>query len=421
MNHLRTMLLVAVSLLAAEAGTLYAIPRFSLLTGTRCSACHFNPQGGEIRTELGWSAMNKTGAFSLFGSKGKESTGGAAGGEDDFSSLAESGPAVTDSLGGEESENIQETNGYLNGLLTVGLDVRLQLAKLGRPTAEVPDVPRRFIPMQISPYIGVSPMEMLSLYGNFNMAGYIYRKMRKGNSTYPGQADWDGALLFQPAITAPSLKVGVIQPSIGIRHDDHTMFIRRDAAGSGSPLIPPYYNELGAELTYEGMNWLTVNAGVYQAKMLNEVDPTIDAGKPSYLGRVMLWPQLLDAGMNGQVGASYFANGDFRMVNVFAGIGLADRATIYGEGLFSRNATGKEVQNLSVLGSYQLAGWMSLDWRYEHGLTERVGIGPSFANAFVLGVEFFPIPFLEVRPEYRYLETDDYELGQYTIQVHAFY
>ncbi len=40
---------------------------------------------------------------------------------------------------------------------------------------------------------------------------------------------------------------------------------------------------------------------------------------------------------------------------------------------------------------------------------------------YVGGLEFFPLPYLEVRPEYRLVRTDDYLFGQATLQLHAFY
>jgi hypothetical protein len=72
-------------------------------------------------------------------------------------------------------------------------------------------------------------------------------------------------------------------------------------------------------------------------------------------------------------------------------------------------------------GTYQLASWINLEWRYEWGLSEQPSTGPSYAHAFVLGSEFFPFPYLEIRPEYRWFRNDQYEMGQYTVQFHAFY
>ena len=52
--------LTAVTLVSIKA---YSTPRQSLTAGTPCSGCHFSPNGGGGRTELGWGSMNKVGAF----------------------------------------------------------------------------------------------------------------------------------------------------------------------------------------------------------------------------------------------------------------------------------------------------------------------------------------------------------------------
>jgi len=372
------LLLTAVAMHAAGAGRLNALPRFSLLSGTRCSACHFNPQGSGIRTELGWSTMNQVGAISP-------------------SSI------------GLDSLFAAETNSYWDGMVTFGLDVRLQVAKLGRSS----DAPRKVIPMQLAPGVAIAPFEWLTAFGTYNA----------GPVRYPGQTQFDAMAVVQPEVTLPALRFGYMQPSIGIRHDDHTMFVRRDAAGFGTPLIPPNYNELGAEINYEGLRWLTMNAGVFSARNLaSKVELQLDSAKPAYLARLMLWPQLLDEGINGMVGGSFYGNQDFTMLSGFVGIGLADKATILGEGsYFKNNADGKIIRNLMLQSTLQIAQWMNLETRYEWGLSELPSTGPSYAHSFVVGSQFFLIPYLELRPEYRYVEYPDYSLGQYTIQLHAFY
>jgi hypothetical protein len=135
----------------------------------------------------------------------------------------------------------------------------------------------------------------------------------------------------------------------------------------------------------------------------------------------MLWPQLLDEGINGMVGGSFYGNHSFSMMNAFVGIGLADKATILGEGMYTRTSDDRIIRNLMVQGSYQLAQWLALEWRYEWGLSEHVSTGPFYANSFVIGTQFFLLPYLEIRPEYRYFENDESGMGQYTVQVHAFY
>jgi hypothetical protein len=115
-------------------------------------------------------------------------------------------------------------------------------------------------------------------------------------------------------------------------------------------------------------------------------------------------------------------------LNVFAGFGLSDKATLMIEGMTSENGTDRIVRNLSVLATYKLKDWLSLDWRYEWGQTEHKDENIWHANAFVFGFEFFPMPYLELRPEYRYFHRDPFlqtrpstYTAQYTIQAHLFY
>jgi hypothetical protein len=201
-------------------------------------------------------------------------------------------------------------------------------------------------------------------------------------------------------------------------------------------------------MTYEGMKWLTVNAGIFNSSNLSKADISLltpeelesgkersqfDFANPSYSARVMLWPQLLEENLNGELGASIMVNGEWRMINGFGGFGIGDKATFFIEGVYARNALDRIVRNFSVMGSYNFKTWLSGHWRYEWGQTEEYpGRSLSHANAFIVGAEFFPFPFVEIRPEYRHFSRNPFNLpddpdtiddfdGQYTVQLHLFY
>ena len=62
--------------------------------------------------------------------------------------------------------------------------------------------------------------------------------------------------------------------------------------------------------------------------------------------------------------------------------------------------------------------------RVERGQTQRLTETldeVAVAWQYVAGVEFFPLPGVELRPEYRLIDTLDYRFGQATLQVHLFY
>jgi hypothetical protein len=458
-SFLRVALLIVLFIAAERA---LAIPRFSLISGTRCSACHFTPHGGGIRTELGWGSMNEVGLFRWPWQPPKPATGGDGADDDLFTTPSDGAteetapetvpdavpvesdvpPETTDAPPPADEpvadapaddaptdEASMHTNSLFDGLITPGVDIRLQVAKIGRP----PRDERRLLPMQTQLYLAVTPVEWLALFSGYNYSTEHYR--------FPGQSGWEATAQFHPSVSLPTLRVGYMQPSIGIRHDDHTSFTRRAVAGTFSQnLVPPGYAELGAEISYEGISWLTVNAGVFGSSNLAEIVPELgeiteitDFSKPSLLGRIKLWPQDLDLGFNGELGASIFANGDsLTMINVFAGIGLSDRSSFLVEAFLATLPDNRRVRNVSVMGSYQLFQWLSLDWRYEFGQTERPDADPTkaelgHAHQAVFGLEFFPLPYLEIRPEYRFFQLEPFgeiggfQQGQYTVQMHVFY
>ncbi|MCS6809418.1 MAG: hypothetical protein RML40_11545, partial [Bacteroidota bacterium] len=98
----------------------WALPQFSLMTGNRCLTCHINAQGGGIRSELGWYALKDAGMLQ---------------------------PSTIPLL--KELYALEgESNAYLDGQLTLGMDVRGQMTRSpATATAQ-----RRFFPMQLAIY-----------------------------------------------------------------------------------------------------------------------------------------------------------------------------------------------------------------------------------------------------------------------------
>ena len=74
--------------------------------------------------------------------------------------------------------------------------------------------------------------------------------------------------------------------------------------------------------------------------------------------------------------------------------------------------------------NYALKNWLVFNARVERGQTQRLTETldeVAVAWQYVAGVEFFPLPGVELRPEYRLIDTFDYRFGQATLQVHLFY
>lgn len=381
------------------AASAEALPRMSLTAGTPCSACHVNLQGGGMRTEIGWGSMSRVGAITY----------------DDL---------------GMESLHEQESNAWLDGRLAVGWDIRLQMAKLGRPqrddvTGEVTTPDRIVIPMQIQPYLMAAPTDWLTLYGSYAMGPEI-SDGELCNPRYAGQSCFDAEAILHAGSTAPALRVGLLQPSIGIRHDDHTMLIRGDAKNPRSPMIAPNYAELGAELSYHPMYWLQLELGGFRAKGLSDAlagtPNVVGADDLAISGRMQLMPRSDELKLNSWLGASFYGAGDFLLQNYFLGLGRMNLATLMFE--VSRSTRDAASAHETLNGMLHLSV-MPMDWLVIEGRAERATSrvqGEDFTTeSYVAGLQFFPLPYVEIRPEYRYTKTNEYILGQYTVQLHTFF
>ena len=108
-----------------------------------------------------------------------------------------------------------------------------------------------------------------------------------GPIRYKGQSSWSGSLRFQPGLELPLLRIGMLQPTIGIRNDDHTTLNRQIPADwltdevltpySQMTLIAPNFAAPGIEIGYEGLHWFSVHAGVFSNSSLNDNAVTNDS------------------------------------------------------------------------------------------------------------------------------------------------
>ncbi len=400
--------LVGTALAPADAA---ALPRMSLTAGSPCATCHVSPQGAGARNEIGWGSELFTRAFGF----------------------ADIGLPKLDE---------QESNTMLGGKVMIGIDLRAQLARLGKPVADPAAKPADaffsgytpgtkpdlvYIPMQFQPYLTVLPTEWLSIAGSYNISTLA-------GSRYPGQSPWDAQVILHGDPMLPQLRLGMIQPSIGIRHDDHTMLIRADAIDQRRTIIPAGYAELGAEASWHPISLFRVEAGGFSNTNLREAsqaratDPVrASSDGLAYSGRVSLMPQFLDLGLNTWFGASYFGSGDLSLINAFAGVGRNEIGSLQLEMSHSSGAGDYTTTAYMALASWTAKEWLVVEARGEMATSQATGIQAT-TKQMVLGVQFFVLPYLELRPEYRLIHvrnessaTNEYILGQYTLQTHLFF
>ncbi len=425
MRTRQTALVVALAAIFATlvvASSATALPRMSLTAGSPCATCHITAQGGGARNEIGWGTELFTRMV------GFEKVGLASWDE-------------------------AESNGLAGGKVMIGVDMRMQLARLGRPTARPPsqaepglfdgfqkaDKPDLMvIPMFFQPYVTVSPTTWVHFTGGYNIS--TLEVGPKKSARYPGQAAWDAQMVLHFDAKYPQVRLGYLQPTIGVRHDDHTMLIRADALEPRRPAIPAGYAELGGELNYQPKAWLRVDAGAYLNQNLFDamsgrpVNPlgTAAGDGLAWLGRVSVLPQFLDLGLNTWLGASAFGSEEYLLINGFAGIGKSELGSIQLEVSRSTGAGDYETLNMMALLSYNLKEWLVIEARAEQATasaTTSVGRREATTRQAVVGVQFFPLPYVELRPEYRFILSsndeaglrDEYALGQYTLQLHMFF
>ena len=107
-----------------------------------------------------------------------------------------------------------ETNMLVDGLLSIGLDIRVQGARLGSPTIdeatnETVYPGMTFFPMQFQPYVTVTPADGLTIYGTY-LPGPDSFKEDNGvcDPVFAGMACYEGYVMYEPESTWPTVRAG---------------------------------------------------------------------------------------------------------------------------------------------------------------------------------------------------------------------
>lgn len=414
-GRLRTLALSILALCLVSLSEAFALPQFTLLTGNKCLNCHISTQGGGLRNDLGWYMAKDLKMFSAH------------------------------TVGLEFIEKA-ESNSIADGALIFGFDARVQMTRSPRTT----NAETRFIPMQTAVYGAWIAAPWLTLEGMVDV-GALARQVSGAGLPFIGQQAWSASAMIQPGLTLPQLRIGHFQPSIGIRYDDHTMLVRQVAGANTIPIIAPNFAEYGAEINYDGLQWLSLTAGAFLPRSLAQLR-TINkygeselllgetlgaaavssnlgalAASPSLLGRVMIMPRTDEHHFNSYIGASYFMNRTFSMMNIFGGVGLSDRVALQGEYVLSGVSEGRQTRNYSVMLTYQAMSGLLPFVRFERGTTQisapdaASGIAELFSVQATIGAQIFPLPFIELRPEFRYYDTENFQSTRWNLQLHLYY
>ncbi len=424
-------------LMAAFPSLAIGVPRMSMTAGTPCATCHVNPSGAGMRTEVGFDTGRELSLVSVH-------------------DLIHGPRALEKSLGHEFEGS---KNHFFDHAVSTGIDLRFQWAHLGEPkavydsqgqrTVTEPDI--TMFPMQIQPYLKVALSKSLSVYGSYSM-GPNTHKGEACDTVFEGQSCFDAAVQYESS-QGLTVRTGMIQPTIGMRWDDHTILTRGDAAQRRIPMIPPNYAEWGGEVSYQPISSIRGEIGIFESSNLSAA---LNAGQGgatvnsvSYLGRISYLPHFQIGGnqhsddddwdsdededededevpysppINGHVwlSSSVYGSGSFHLLSGVVGLGLSNGLAVYSE--ISHSIQGDDYTTLNGMfgSSWAIADSTVPSVRIERAQTKN-GSQTTVVEAFVASLEFFPVSFVEIRPEYRIVRTEAFLFGQPTVQLHLYY
>ncbi|MAT39031.1 MAG: hypothetical protein CL946_05445 [Ectothiorhodospiraceae bacterium] len=317
----------------------------------------------------------------------------------------------------------RETNSFLDGKLFLGFDYRSQITK--RPEFD-PANPtqlkyeRDHLFMQLTPYVTYKPTEEIAIFVGYNLA----------EPELPGQQEWFAGISYR-AHELFAVKGGYILPNFGVRHDDHTSFTRYGYGDFGhrGVGIAPMYAEPGGEVYVYPNEWLTISGGAYSAQNRTDVSRQIDTGSIAFSGKVELLYPDYNSELIYQLGGSMLLYDGQTLIGGHAGFGLLDQGSIQVEYVRREDdfeSAGGDPFNPSadvflVKLNIELIEGLAFIGRYEEAKVEDTETSHSFYKHYVAGLQIFPLPFIEIRPEYRWYDTPLVRISQYTAQFHIFY
>ena len=329
-------------------GESFSLPRFASRTGARCQSCHINPSGGEMRQ-----------------------TYGVQYGRDQLPV-----PAWSSAF------DIDDFSNVLTNFLGVGADFRtlFYYRQLGDTASD-----NRLVQMQGD------------LYLNFRVAKNVGLFLRKG--LYSG---FEVFGLFNLLPAHGSIKIGKFVPNFGTKVDDHTAYIRT-YTGFRPEIDSP---ELTGGEVAVSPGPLTITGGFYNA------DAGADFGglnnKKAFLGRAEGLFSLgtgVNLGLGGDVFTKQNVAGDRKTLMGGFGSFSYGLLSVFGEADLIRNTTlGNTVTGLVVYieGDYMVTQGVDLKLAYDFYDPDKDLKTGAFSR-YSVGVEFFPMGGLGVRPIYRIL------------------
>jgi hypothetical protein len=375
MPHL-TRLSVAVLASVLFASQSFSLPKFSARTGERCQSCHINPAGRGMRT-----------------------FNGASYGRDDLPVQA-----------WKDATDLDTISTAISPSITVGTDVRTlyfynQINKTG---------------------------SFFQMEGNL----YLDFRLNKKFRVVVSKGLYQGFEVFGLARVLPwdgYIKAGKFMPAYGTRIDDHNAFIRggrySDAFSRSLPSGYPQGLRFGERAEDNGIevgvapSIFTFNAGVFDGTPGGGLTGT--TGSKNY-AIALRGDALIHAGIvNLTLGGSFYnypnptLPGKTQFYGAFGSLGVAENLVLISEVDWSisdvaRNeVTGRMFYNEL---DYMLIGGLDVLAGYEF-YDPDIHLANGTVSTVNLGVSFYPLSGVEMRPIYRINMESPVEISNNELQI----
>lgn len=366
-----------------------ATPEFSQFTGNKCSMCHVNEAGGGARTNFGYNYSRDASIYTA----------------NDIKFL----------------ENINE-NQLFNGLLMYGMDFRFQTSR----SHKSPSAKRQYFPMQAAAYLTLNPISSIVISGQYNIGPIIFG----------GQKSWAANLKWTPHEDYPYLRFGYFQPAMGLKEPDMTALDRRVAGSDGTiNLIAPDFADLGFEIGYDALDWLTLQFGLFNNQTLKEVSilgdlfPLIPENDKAITSRIVLRPEFIREYIpEFYIGGSNLTCGVFTYNTFFVGFNPYEDFLFHFKFANSNKAFSRYTQSYVAGLTYMLSPGMLINLKAQYGYsdllwdkTEKHYLRSDDVFLASLGTKCFITPFLELIAEYRFLQCTEFRSGRWLAQIHLYY
>jgi len=419
-------------ILSLLSSGIYALPRFALMRGdANCLSCHVNPTGGELRGPGGVSyAINDLPMWKR---------------GDSIKYTGEISPGLR--LGGDFRSQVLMFS-QTSPLYNTPTDSGAKLTKIGDTTKRITS----FHAMSLAFEINVKATNTLSGFFRYDPLGITptegWTLLQFVHST--GEIFQSGDV-----VTNAYVKIGAFLPAFGIRFDDHTTYIRGGNASESTGQAgfqaegffwSPGYRDVGAEIGTTLFDHISFQGGVFNGSETAPYANFNPTGNKAICMRLTGTNEFIEDVLDAEIGGSYYLHnhateGDSpNLSDIAVHLGLrVGPVTILSEYDMGKNinvggTTMPKVSALCIESTLGVTKGLDFMVRYETFKDENpIGVVNTEVNGrIVIGAQWFPLRFVEIRPEYRIAMTsaqnqtnssimDDFTENTMLIQTHVFF